>query len=338
MIYIRHHLPYLKDIPMKFSDLKIMTQIAAAGDLSTLISTVSKGYFLGYTGNSSVSEPVVNSVLTNAGLTLDLVTLSDIHSVNMTITPPVDKPVVSLSFIRHGDKASMFLNLPANQTEFDTLNFDRFGLTGSIIIDNNLQKSLEDIAAMLSCYTDLVSGIEPIMDILLKLIDGAKLAEALDEEVLTQLHGAKSGRHTFAEISKIINSRDGEYNEDTGEYINLPPIVNESNFNTGVITKFTHNYSSANQNQLVTKYIIDSHTGDESIDVNYCFNGSDPINIGKIEMDKESPVEEFINTIVTKLPALVNESPYGEKLKEQVKHLVNSIVDATPFILAALVK
>lgn len=336
---------------MKFTDLAIMTQLAVAADLSTLSMDPPATQFSHYGAPNTSTVPLNTEaarLIKEAGIELTQNLLVDVTAVHVTKEPRTSPypslsfgqhlPSCGIRFSRHSDGTELYINLGIDVDKKDNLVFDRFGVMGSIRITGDLESSLLNIMTMLESFKVFSSATDETLYILKELHTGVLLAKKLPEKVIIAIAGSRNLAATFQEVVKLVTFNDYDYDEDTGNRINLPPIICESNGMLSIVTYYTYMHNALNQNRLVVALETDKDTGARCFVATINYNGSQPIEIGRTLIEAEITNEDFLKQLINDTRTLVESSTHIDVLRAQLEHFITTVKGATPFILNTLSK
>lgn len=334
---------------MKFSDLSILSQIAIAANMSSLFVDTTTSSFTHSRPPEAKIKPTKNTILIKAaGIEASPDTLINISSVIVSNVEMKKSHNAfnfghntvknSVRFNKHINGVELYLNVPVELRDTGVVVFDRFGLMGNITITENLGESVSRIIKLLAPFVALAPGAQCVLDVLTELEKGIVLAEALPDEVIDAIKGSKSLSSTFNELVKMVSYSDYDYDEDSGNRINLPPIICESIYSAGISTYYTYGNLGANHNRLLVEFRFNTETEEYEIVVSVNFNAKKSIQLGAAAVVDNLSDTAFIEKVIEVATNSVNASEHKDALSAQLTHFTDTVKAAIPFVLDELNK
>lgn len=211
--------------------------------------------------------------------------------------------------------------------------FDRFGINGNITIKGTLKESLLHIGIVFSCLSEL-SGQDSnnILEVIKELTSGLEAAEKLDTKVEELFPSNKSNFDAYAVLADSVTFKDWEYDDNTGQVINMPPIICERTFEGTLNVSYTFANEVSNLNRLHVSYNEpeDKETGILSVSVS--FNQSEKQLICEVEIAIGLTPINFMKVVAEVVTGSIETLPNKERFVGLTSHLANNILDAASFL------
>lgn len=327
---------------MKFNELPAFTRIKIAAELNELL--LDDYQYRTPTDRTKDGETSVNEQIAEfekAGIRWSPALMDDtdvvlrIHDPDSSSTfmySEFDKD--RLTIHRDGEDNLMLSIKTTKEVGVDGFNeTDKFGLIGSIRIDEaNLNESLKKINDMLVSYSKFIPVGKDSLDIMDLLLKGLTQAESLPDALWDKVDQYATLTKVFEDLSFNVNYNNYDFDPETGNHINLPPILIESVRLRTIETKYSYDYPERNLLSLVVSYDEVSGSNQGTIEVACRFNTRATLTLDKRVVPTSLSVQEFIDEIITAVNDGVSKSEHADKLKDLKTHFVNTLNDARTFI------
>ena len=327
---------------MKFNELPAFTRIKIAAELNELLlDDFQYRTPINRTNNGETSANEQIAEFEKAGIRWSPALMDDTDVVLSIHDPDApdfffgsefDKDRLSIS--RDDEDNLMLCIKTSKEVGVDGFNdTDKFGLIGSIRIDEaNLNESLKKINDMLVSYSKFIPIGKDCLDIMDLLLSGLTKAESLPETLWDKVDQYATLTKVFEDLSFNVSYNNYDFDPETGNHINLPPIIIVSERLRTIETKYSYDNPERSLLSLVVSYDEVSGSNQGTIEVACRFNTRAMLTLNKRVVPTSLSVQEFIDEIITAVNDGVSKSERADKLKDLKAHFVNTLNDGRSFI------
>ena len=298
-----------KDTIMKFKELSIMSKIKIAAELSNMITA---GYHYIGTVHSDVDQEIA-AAFKEHGLTFNRSLMNDLTDCNVKVVRPKTKKERqqfgqftppqrvddAIRFYKVKDEVNLDFRSTFKDLIADELVFDRFSISGNIVVGEDTVASLKKTTAMLTAFRELWGGSTILVDTLNALLVGFEKAEKLPDSLWDSFKFKASLLNEFESIKRICTFSDFEYDEDTGQRRNLPAILTDSNMMEGLTTTYSSNNTSTPMvgHGITVNYTETLGEDTGTVTINSRASRNSHIELTTKEVDVNANLDDFIDVI-----------------------------------------
>lgn len=327
---------------MKFNELPAFTRIKIAAELNGLL--LDDYQYRTPTDRTKDDDESVNEQIVEfekAGIRWSPALMDDTDVVLRIHQPDSSSAFMYSEFdkdrltIHRDDEDNLMLSIKTTkEVGVDGFNdTDKFGLIGSIRIDEaNLNESLKKINDMLVSYSKFIPVGKDCLDIMELLLKGLTKAESLPEVLWDKVDQYATLTKTFETLCYSMHYNNYDFDPETGNHINLPPIIIESVKRRTIETKYSYDNPERSLLSLVVSYDEVNGSNQGTIEVTCRFNTRAMLTLNEHVIPTTLSVQEFIDEIITAVNEGVSKSERADKLKDLKAHFVNALNDGRGFI------
>lgn len=325
---------------MKFNELSILTQLKIASELTGQ----NPNAVLNSHNRYALSRPdeTVSNIFKEHGITYNRTLSDDALNCNIYIPanegdtknmsmnyPPLFNHRKNITFRRNTlDTVAMDFHSDTTDNTIAGVELDRFSIGGNIVIKGDVYQSLTDIIKMLKSFNVLWDNSSVIVKHLENLLPGFEKAATLPEELWDYLGDSKSLMLVFSTIRKVCQYSNYEYDEDSGNRVNLPPIIVDHSGMNGMEVVYTYmsdNPARAGHGLNLTYEEI-LGIGKGTIKLSNKSASGTTIELLSKEIDTDIDANEFIDILIESVIEVKDGAepdalviPLGENLIETLK-------------------
>lgn len=340
---------------MKFSDLKLETQLHIITELSQLETSIH-------------NSPFISNRLDTQDVNINDVRREELQKYNLTLkclTNSTDSLRIGFIFSEGNTNAvnnvigrpsniGTYLNFnKSNSTVRDiSVNFGGTshvdGLTSDTPIESTInnkmtlsnQRTLRDSLEIIWRYTNRQRVLDEVSNVIAKLIEAYDIAMTLPEDLVDFIYSWVPAKAVVSFISSKIQHNASEYRNCDEE----EPIV--EGYDSYIIRNVYHkcglevmhatNSRYYNNYHVNINYIQKDDATEDVLSATVTFNGVDEILLKQVDVLPDLTVSEMVDFLADMVESIKEVDVWGDKLDDLIDHLHENIVEVKPFVLNAL--
>lgn len=342
---------------MKFSDLKLETQLYIITELSQLETSTHNNSFI--PNRDDIEKANISAAkreelrkhnlsvkcLTNS---IDSLRIGFMFNDNTSTSPGV---VVGNSTIGP--------YLTFNKNNYDTqdisINFGGTsridGLTSDTPIQSTIggrmslsdKRTLRDSLQRVWEYTNPKNDLDEVSNVIAKLIETYDIAMTLPEDLVDFINSWIPSKIVMSLIaSKIQHSGNQHFDGDNEEEYTTTGydsyIISNVYRECGIEVAHAFNSRSYNNYRLTVSHTQKEDTSEGVLSVYVSFGGKDRILLKEAEIAPDLTVAETIDFFAGVVESIKENDEWGVKLNDLIDHLYENIIEVKPFILNSVTK
>lgn len=233
----------------------------------------------------------------------------------------------------YGDYVTLRFSTIDDQSA-ETSYISRFSLDSEFKIakDDDVLQRLEQIKDFLTAIDKLADVNIAADEIFKSMVTGYMKALTMPEDAVIYLANvAKDSYETWIELIKKFSYTDFEYNDDTGEEINIPPIYCSYRYNGVLEVKHSHVTAGTNLEKL-TVSINKIDKKETSVSISYNYNTSPDKTIREFKITRDMSMLDMAELTIEELDQTAKSKEINPSVVELIEHLKGVISGTIPFL------
>lgn len=338
---------------MNFNQLSLSAKLVIIGELSGVklyrvmasYNYVNKGVTTGFTGKLAthgLSRDVLEN-LHNAQIHVDFGVPS--HNTFLSNVPSVNYLNINRSPTQTSDNPLVLrFSSRVTKDELGANGLDSAGVNGAIVIRED--DDIRDVFTAAQNYISAHTSNTEVTQVLEQFIEGYGKALSLPTDLLERLV-------TWTPISRIIDSLtskiahsysdyySGDDNDDDGR-IPLPQGRNVFNIHRifanggGFTVGYDHSAVEYTGYRMSLGYVPCADSDGGKFKIGLTYNNIDNVTLNETDVNSDISAVDVIDVLITAFTEVKKDEQWGKIATPLIDHVVNSIVEVKPFVLATL--